>query len=114
MLCVIGSYSLGLNIVNLYLMVPVGIAAYFLTEMEYPISPLVIGVILGPMADENLRRALMVSEGDLGGFFTRPVSLLLIGVIVFTVLSQIPAYKRWRAQAWRRLRRRSGDAGPTS
>jgi putative tricarboxylic transport membrane protein len=108
LLCVIGSYSLGLNIVNLYLMVPVGIAAYFLTEMEYPISPLVIGVILGPMADENLRRALMVSEGDLTGFFTRPVSLLLIAVIALTILSQIPAYKRWRARTWQRLTRRRG------
>lgn len=64
-LSVIGSYALGLNIFNLYLMVPIGIAAYFLTEWKYPISPLVIGVILGPMADENLRRALMVSEGSL-------------------------------------------------
>jgi putative tricarboxylic transport membrane protein len=51
---VLGSYSLGLNIVNLYLMMAVGIAACLLTEMEYPISPLVIGVILGPMADETL------------------------------------------------------------
>jgi len=63
-LCIIGSYSLGLRIFNLYLMVPVGILAYFLTEMEYPIAPLVIGVILGPMADANLRRALMVSKGS--------------------------------------------------
>jgi len=71
-LCVLGSYSLGLQIVNLYLMVIVGIAAYFLTEMEYPIAPLVIGVILGPMADENLRRGLMVAGGDVTEFFTRP------------------------------------------
>jgi putative tricarboxylic transport membrane protein len=47
-LCIIGSYSLGLNIFNLYLMLPVGIICYFLTEMGYPIAPLVIGVILGP------------------------------------------------------------------
>ena len=63
-LCIIGSYSLGLNIFNLYLMLPVGIIGYFLTDMGYPIAPLVIGVILGPMADENLRRALMVSQGS--------------------------------------------------
>ena len=48
-LCIIGSYALGLNIFNLYLMIPVGIICYFLTEMGYPIAPLVIGVILGPM-----------------------------------------------------------------
>jgi len=52
-LCVIGSYALGTKVVNLYLMVPVGILAYFIQSMGYPIAPLVIGGILGPMADEN-------------------------------------------------------------
>jgi hypothetical protein len=76
-LCIIGSYSLGLNIFNLYLMLPVGIISYFLIQMGYPIAPLVIGVILGPMADENLRRALMVSQGSFMPVFTRPVALIL-------------------------------------
>ena len=94
LLCIIGSYALGTRIFNLYLMVPVGILAYFLTEMGYPIAPLVIGLILGPMADENLRRALMVSQGSFMPIFTRPVALILFIVTVFTVLSQIPAFKR--------------------
>ncbi len=94
MLCVIGSYSLGLNIFNLYLMLPVGIICYFLTEMGYPIAPLVIGVILGPMADENIRRALMVSQGSFMPVFQRPVSLILFIIIVWTVASQLPWYKR--------------------
>ncbi len=102
-LCVIGSYALGLNIFNLYLMVPIGIIAYFLTEMKYPIAPLVIGVILGPMADENLRRALMVSEGSFAPFLERPVAILLILVIVLTILSQVPAYRRWRTRLWQRI-----------
>lgn len=93
-LCIIGSYSLGLNIFNLYLMLPVGIICYFLTNMGYPIAPLVIGVILGPMADENLRRALMVSQGSFMPVFTRPVSLILFLVIVWTVCSQFGWYKR--------------------
>jgi putative tricarboxylic transport membrane protein len=93
-LCIIGSYSLGLNIFNLYLMLPVGIICYFLTEMGYPIAPLVIGVILGPMADENLRRALMVSQGSFWPVFTRPVSLILFLVIAWTVVSQIGSVRR--------------------
>lgn len=94
LLCIIGSYALGMNIFNLYLMLPVGVVAYFLTEMGYPIAPLVIGVILGPMADENLRRALMVSKGSFLPIFERPVSFILFVVIVLTFLSQVPAYKR--------------------
>ncbi len=93
-LCIIGSYSLGLNIFNLYLMLPVGIICYFLTNMGYPIAPLVIGVILGPMADENLRRALMVSQGSFMPVFERPVSLILFIIICWTICSQFGWYKR--------------------
>jgi putative tricarboxylic transport membrane protein len=95
-LCIIGSYSLGINVFNLYLMLPVGIISYFLTEMGYPIAPLVIGVILGPMADENLRRALMVSQGSFLPVFTRPVSLILFLIIVWTVVSQFQFFGRFQ------------------
>lgn len=93
-LSVLGSYALGLSVTNLYLMLGVGLGAYLLSAMRYPIAPLVIGVILGPMADENLRRALMVGQGDPSGFVTRPVSLLLLGAIGLTVLSQLPILRR--------------------
>lgn len=93
-LCIIGSYSLGLNIFNLYLMLPVGIICYFLTNMGFPIAPLVIGVILGPMADENLRRALMVSQGSFMPVFERPVSLILFIIIIWTICSQFTWYKK--------------------
>jgi putative tricarboxylic transport membrane protein len=110
MLCVIGSYSLGLNIFNLYLMLPVGIICYFLTEMGYPIAPLVIGVILGPMADENLRRALMVSQGSFMPVLTRPVSLILFLIIVWTVISQFQFYKNFKNRLVAILKKRkSGE-----
>jgi putative tricarboxylic transport membrane protein len=99
LLCIIGSYSLGINIWNLYLMLPVGIISYFLAEMGYPIAPLVIGVILGPMADENLRRALMVSKGSFLPVFTRPVSLGLTLIILWMVLVQIPFVKNLKNRA---------------
>jgi len=94
-LCVIGSYALGTKVFNLYLMVPIGILAYFMQSMGYPIAPLVIGVILGPMADENLRRALMVSQGSFLPFFTRPVALMLLFIIIWMFVSQMPFYKRF-------------------
>jgi putative tricarboxylic transport membrane protein len=110
-LCIIGSYALGMNIFNLYLMLPVGIISFFLIEMGYPIAPLVIGVILGPMADENLRRALMVSQGSFMPVFTRPVALLLFLVIVWTVISQVPLIRKFKdrllARIWPRKFRKS-------
>jgi putative tricarboxylic transport membrane protein len=102
-LCVIGSYALGTKVFNLYLMVPVGILAYFMQMMGYPIAPLVIGVILGPMADENLRRALMVSQGSFLPFFTRPVALILLLVIVWMFVSQMSFYKRFTARLKRKI-----------
>jgi putative tricarboxylic transport membrane protein len=93
-LCLIGSYSLGLKVFNLYLMIPVGILTYYLTGMGYPIPPLVIGVILGGMADANLRRGLMVSQGSLAPFFTRPVALILVLVIAFTFISNTSIYRK--------------------
>jgi putative tricarboxylic transport membrane protein len=57
---------------------------------------LVIGVILGPMADENLRRALMVSQGSFLPIFTRPVALILFLIIVWTVVSQFPAFRKFK------------------
>lgn len=106
-LCIIGSYSLGLNIFNLYLMLPVGIICYFLTNMGFPIAPLVIGVILGPMADENLRRALMVSQGSFLPVFQRPVSLILFIIIVWTICSQFGWYKRGFSRIKEKLMRTS-------
>jgi putative tricarboxylic transport membrane protein len=97
LLCVFGSYSLGTKIFNLYLMLPIGVLAYFMSEYEYPIAPMVIGVILGPMADSNLRRAMMVSDGSFMPVFTRPVALILFLVILLTIFSQTPLFKRLRS-----------------
>lgn len=113
-LSVLGSYALGLNVENLYLMLAVGLGAYLLTIMKYPIAPLVIGVILGPMADENLRRALMVGQGDLSGFLTRPVSVILILATIALVVAQVPALRRaiGRIRVRRRTTAPAGRARP--
>jgi len=96
-LCLIGSYSLGLKVFNLYLMIPMGILTYYITNMGYPIPPLVIGVILGTMADANLRRGLMVSQGSLAPFFTRPVALILLITVILTFVTNTSMYRNFRA-----------------
>ena len=97
-LCFVGSYALGLKFFNLYLMIPIGIVCYFLREMKYPVAPLVIGVILGSMADQSLRRGLMMAQGSLSPMLTRPVSLILVVCVVLMFVSQVPAYKRLMAR----------------
>lgn len=83
----LGSYSLGIEIFHSHLMPLVGIAAYVTGAMADPISPPVIGVILGPMAEENLRRALMVSDGSLERFVARPVAAIPLVVVLLAGLA---------------------------
>ena len=88
-LCVIGSYAINIRIFDVFVMLGSGLVFYVLHKQKYPMAPLVLGVILGPMIDENLRRAFMV-HGDVGAVFMRPIALILIGLIVLMILSQVP------------------------
>ena len=64
----------------------IGMIAYFMEYYEYPVSPILLALILGPMAEQNLRRSLIISHGDPTVFFTRPISagfiLLALAVII--------------------------------
>jgi len=105
MFAVLGSYALGLNLFNVYLMFLFGIIVYVMEELGYPVAPLVIGLILGEMADISLRRALLASEGSLEPFFTRPMALVLLLLVVLSLISQTPLFRRALGAGWRRLRR---------
>lgn len=88
MISIIGSYSLGLNIFNVYLMFGFGLLAFVLEEMEYPVAPLVIGLILGQMADIGLRRALLSAHGDVLSFFERPLALVFMVLILYSLFGR--------------------------
>lgn len=102
-LTTIGSFSVGGGINDLYLMLGVGFIAFFMNMLRYPIAPLVIGVILGGLFDETFRRSLLISEGDLSVFVSRPGAAILLAMIVALILSQLPPVRRIFA----RLRRKA-------
>ena len=97
---VMGAYALEYSMFHVLGTLVFGFIAYLLEEMGYPIAPLVIGIILGPMADENLRRALLASQGSLATFFyrigdtahpgPRYIALFLMGLILLSVVNQTP------------------------
>lgn len=110
-LSVMGAYALNFRIFDLYVMVVLGLIYYLLTEMKYPVAPLVLGLILGPLLDVNLRRALLVSNGSLAPFVTRPVSAVLLAVIVLMLLSQAGVIGKIRNLLARgRVREQQGSA----
>ncbi|MDO6727996.1 MAG: tripartite tricarboxylate transporter permease [Cognatishimia sp.] len=93
-LTTIGSFSVGGGINDLYLMLGVGFVAFFMNLLRYPIAPLVIGVILGSLFDETFRRSLLISDGSLEHFISRPGAAILLTVNILLILSQVPATKR--------------------
>lgn len=86
--CVIGAFALNNRATDIYLLLCVGIVGYLLSKLDYPLAPLVLGVILGPIAETNLRRALMSNE-DWTLFFTRPISLALLVLALVSVVLAI-------------------------
>ena len=93
-LTTIGSFSVGGGSNDLYLMLGVGAVAYLMNLMKYPIAPLVIGVILGGLFDETFRRSLLLSDGDLSVFVSRPGAAILLALNIALIASQFPILQR--------------------
>ena len=90
--CTVGAFVIGNSIFDVYLVFVFGIIGLLLRNMSYPAAPFLLGIILGPMADNSLRRALVLSSGDPTPFFTRPISLIFATVIILMALSQLNAF----------------------
>jgi len=88
-LCVIGSYALNNNFFDVWVMLISGIIGYFMQRYGFPASPVILALILGPMAESNLRRALVMSEGSYGIFFTRPIACTLIILAILTLFTPL-------------------------
>ena len=93
--CVVGTYALNNNILDIFMMMIFGVVAYVLIKCDFPMPPIILGLILGSLAEKNLQRALVISDGNISVFFTRPISLVLIVISVISLLW--PVIKKRRA-----------------
>lgn len=94
MFCVVGAYSFNNSMFDVYILLACGIVMYLLGKLDVPGAPFVLGIILGPLAESNLKRALVMSEGSWSIFITRPLSLLfLVLTVVFTAYSVVKMRK---------------------
>lgn len=89
-LCVIGSFAIRNSVFDIGVALAFGILGYIFVKLNFPIVPILLGLILGPIAESNLRRALMISKGNLNIFFQSWLSIVLI---VLTVISLIIGVK---------------------
>ena len=94
---VIGCFSLGLDPYDVYAIAFFGILGYFLIKFGCEPAPLILGFVLGPLLEEHLRRAMIISRGDPSVFVTRPISLaLLVLAVGALLLVALPAIRRQR------------------
>ena len=85
-ICIIGAYAVSLNYFDVYVMFAAGIVGYILWRFGFPLAPMVLAVILGPLADENFRRALLVFEDETVWqiLWDRPIATVLLVVVLYT------------------------------
>nr|WP_321461339.1 tripartite tricarboxylate transporter permease [uncultured Cohaesibacter sp.] len=100
--CVVGAFALNNRISDLYLLGFIGVFGYALRALGYSLAPLVLGVILGPIAETNLRRALMTND-DPTLFFSRPISLLFLIAAVISIVWAIRGHLKKRKKEERLL-----------
>jgi TctA family transporter len=99
--CCIGVYSVSNAEFDVYLTALFGLLGYVFVKLECEPAPLLLGFILGPMMEENLRRAMLLSRGDATVFFTRPISaglLIVTAILLITILS--PKIRKKREEAF--------------
>jgi len=90
-LCVVGSFSIAQRLFDVWTMLGVGVAVFFLRRYGYHPAPFVLGLVLGDLMDKSLRRGLVISDGDLTPFFTRPICAVLAVIVLATLVMSIPA-----------------------
>jgi len=99
--CCIGVYSVNNTVFDIYLTAGFGVLGYLFMKFKCEAPPLLLGFVLGPMMEENFRRALLLSRGDYSVFVTRPLSASLLAAAAFlVVIVLLPAFKKTREEAF--------------
>jgi TctA family transporter len=100
--CCIGTYTLNNNAFDVYMTAAFAVVGYVFYKLSCEPAPLLLGFILGPMMEENLRRALLLSRGDWTTFMSRPLSAsLLIAAALMVVVVMLPSIKNKREEAFK-------------
>jgi putative tricarboxylic transport membrane protein len=95
--CLIGVYSISSSIFDIYVMIAFGVLGYLMRKLGYEPAPLVLAFVLGPMMENNLRKALIVSDGSFWIFLERPISLTCLALALLLLASAaLPALRTRR------------------
>jgi putative tricarboxylic transport membrane protein len=101
MFCFIGALSIRSNVTDLWLMIAFGFIGYLFDRFRFPIAPMVLGVILGPLAEEAFMNSMISFQNDWTVFFTRPISGTVMALVILTLLLPFYGHLRGRRAAAR-------------
>lgn len=87
--CLVGAFAASNSVFDLVILTIFGIAGYVLRKADIPVAPVVLGFILGPLVEDNLRRALILDDGSPFGIFTRPFSATILVITVIMLISPV-------------------------
>ncbi|TVQ34766.1 MAG: transporter [Spirochaetaceae bacterium] len=112
-LCMVGTYAIAGRPFDILVMIVFGLLGYPMRKLGYPEAPFVLGIILGPMVDENLRRGMLLSYGNPAAFFVSPISIALVIMTFFTLFGRTRAVRSVFSIAMRPLRSTMRSVGRT-
>jgi putative tricarboxylic transport membrane protein len=94
----LGAYAMNQSVADLVLLMIIGVIGYVMRVYDFPVAPVLVGMILGPLAEQQLRRALSISQGDPSVFVTRPIALGLLLVALLVIVAPAVVGRRSHAR----------------
>src|SRR5499433_324024 len=99
--CCIGIYSINNSPTDVVIAAIFGVVGYWLVKHDFEPAPMLLGFVLGPLMEENLRRAMLIARGDVTVFFTRPISAVLLSTaIILLIIAALPKIRRRRDEVF--------------
>lgn len=92
----LGTYSISGSVVDLVVLYLLGALGFAMRRFDIPVAPAVVGVVLGPIAEDHFRRALQIAQGNYSTFITRPISATIIAIALIALIAP-PLVRRWRS-----------------
>lgn len=94
---VIGAYTINFSVFDVYVMIGFGLLGLALRNLDIPLAPMVLTLVLGPLMERSLRESLEISQGDFTVFTSRPISAVLIGIGVLILCSPLLKFRKPKA-----------------
>jgi putative tricarboxylic transport membrane protein len=99
MFCLVGAFAINNSVFGITVLLAFGVLGFLMEENGFPVAPVILGIVLGPMLEQNFITSLIKSDGNFFGFFTRPIAagLGIVTLLVWIAPFALIAWRRWKA-----------------